>query len=287
MDEDALYSLDDIRRTYEPVDDHVKTRQLILRYSANRKDIRDVALDGIALSETGSVLDLGCAYGFFTEKFAGRLKKEASITGLDVVDKTNSPLFLAAVRSMGYKGRFIAEKADYIKNMPPESFDLIVASYSLYFFPHLIGHIARLLAPDAIWLTITHTQSSLQEVIGLIPASLQAVGIEYPGDTAIGRLLRRFSMENGEGQLKPHFGKIEKIVFENDLNFPEEHIEDCIDYLSKKRNLLFKEILDADPEKMEKVLAGFYRSVRESARAEGKISITKDDCIFRCYEPRA
>ncbi|MCK9273991.1 MAG: class I SAM-dependent methyltransferase [Syntrophales bacterium] len=287
MDEEALYSLDDIRRTYEPVDDHLKTRQLILRYSINRKDIRDAALDGLDLSETGSVLDLGCAYGFFTEKFAGRLKKGALITGLDVVDKTNSPLFLSAVRSAGYEGRFIAEKADYIKNMPSGFFDLIVASYSLYFFPHLIGYIARLLATGGMFLTITHTQSSLQEVIGLIPASLEAVGFEYPGDTAIGRLLRRFSMENGEGQLKPHFGRIEKIVFENDLSFPEEHIEDCIDYLSKKRNLLFKEILDADPEKMEEVLTGFYKNVRERAREGGKFSITKDDCIFRCYEPRA
>lgn len=282
---EKFFSLSDIKKTYEPVQDHIKTRQLIFQYSVNQEDIRETALNGLNLSEVESVLDLGCAYGFFTEKLAGRLKAQASITGVDVIDKANSRLFLAVVRSMGYRGEFLAGSADCIREMAPERFDLVAASYSLYFFPHLIDHIARILRPGGVFITITHAEASLQEVTALISESMRASGLEAPEELAIGRLLRVFSLENGEAQLRPYFGGIEKIIFENDLAFPHEHIEDCIDYLSKKRNLLFKELFEADQSKSEEVLSVFYRTVRERARTWGAVVITKDDCVFRCYDP--
>jgi len=282
---EKFFSLSDIKKTYEPVQDHIKTRKLIFQYSVNQNDIRETALDGLDLSETELVLDLGCAYGFFTEKLAGRLKAHASITGIDVIDKANSRLFLSAVRSMGYRGEFLAGSADCIEDMAPESFDLVVASYSLYFFPHLIGHIARILRPGGVFITITHTESSLQEVTGLISDSMRALGLEVPEEFAIGRLLKVFSLENGEEQLQPYFGRIEKILFKNDLSFPREHIDDCIDYLSKKRALLFKELFEAGQRKGEEVMSVIYGTVRERAREGGAVVITKDDGVFRCYDP--
>jgi len=285
MSEDSLYSVEDIRKTYEAVRDHVETRRLISRNSVNRHDIREAALEGLDLTGVAGVLDLGCAYGFFTEKLAGRLKVGAAITGLDLVDKANKEPFLAVVESMGYRGRFVAGRADLIGDMDTGSLDLVVASYSLYFFPHLIGEIARILRPNGIFIAITHTESSLQEVIRLIPGCVRAVGVEAPGEPAIGRLLRNFSLENGEAQLREHFGRIEKIPFENDLSFPQGDIEDCIDYLGKKRNLLFKEIFDTNPKMIDEALSCFYRELRESARRQGSVVITKDDGIFRCFEP--
>ncbi len=285
MSEDSLYSVEDIRKTYEAVRDHVETRRLISRYSVNREDIRESALGGLDLTGVENALDLGCAYGFFTEKLAGRLKRGATVTGLDLVDEANRDLFLAVVDSMGYRGRFVAGSADLIGDMDFGSLDLVVASYSLYFFPHLIGGIARLLRPNGIFIAITHTESSLQEVIRLIPGCIRSVGLEAPGEPAIGRLLRVFSLENGEAQLKKHFGRIERILFENDLSFPRDDIEDCIDYLGKKRNLLFKEIFDTNPQMIDEALSCFYRELRESAYRQGSVVITKDDCIFRCFDP--
>lgn len=286
MSGDSLYSEDDIRKIYEAVRDHVETRRLISRYSANREDIRENALEGLDLTGTADVLDLGCAYGFFTEKLAGRLKEGAAVTGLDLAGEANRDLFLRIVDSMGYRGRFVAGSADLIGDMDAVSFDLVVASYSLYFFPHLIGQIARVLRPDGVFITITHAEASLSEVIRLIPDCIRSVGVEPPAEPAIGRLLRRFSLENGEEQLRGHFGRIEKIPFENDLSFPQSDIEDCVDYLGKKRNLLFKEVFDANPQRVDEALSCFYRELRESARREGKVVITKDDCIFRCFNPR-
>jgi len=286
MSEDSLYSVEDIQKTYEAVRDHMETHRLISRYSINRQDIREIALEGLDLTGVEKALDLGCAYGFFTEKLAGRLKEGATVTGLDLVDEANRDPFLEVVDSIGYQGRFVAGNADLIGDMDSGSLDLVVASYSLYFFPHLIGEIARVLRPNGIFVAITHTESSLQEVIRLIPACIRSVGLEAPGEPAIGRLLRVFSLENGEAQLRGHFGRIERIPFENDLSFPQGDIDACIDYLGKKQNLLFKEVFDTNPKRIDEALSFFYRELRENAHRQGSVVITKDDCVFRCFDPR-
>lgn len=285
MSEEGLYSVDDIQKAYEAVRDHRETRHLISRYSINRQDIRDVALEGLDLTGVEEVLDLGCAYGFFTEKLAGRLKEGAAVTGLDLVGEANRDPFLAVVDSMGYRGRFVAGSADLVCDMAPGTIDFVVASYSLYFFPHLIGAIARILRPGGIFVTVTHTESSLQEVIRLIPDCIRSIGLDAPEEPTIGRLLRAFSLENGEAQLRGHFGRVEKILFENELTFPRDDIDACIDYLGKKRNLLFKEVLDTNPKRIDEALSCFYRELRESAHREGSVVITKDDGIFRCFDP--
>ncbi|MBN2398369.1 MAG: class I SAM-dependent methyltransferase [Deltaproteobacteria bacterium] len=278
--------MEDIRRAYQAVRDHVETRRLISRYSVNRQDIRESALEGLDMSAFERVLDLGCAYGFFTEKLAGRLKEGAAVTGLDLIDDANRTLFLRTVDSMGYRGRFVAGSAELIGGMAEGSLDLVVASYSLYFFPHLIGRIARILRPGGIFIAITHAESSLREVIRLIPGCMASAGIDSPpAEPAIGRLLRAFSLENGEAQLRDHFGRIERIIFENDLSFPLDSIEDCADYLGKKRALLFKELFDEHPQRADEALSCFYRELRENASREGHVVITKDDCIFRCFDP--
>lgn len=286
MSKNNLYSIEDIRKAYDAVQNHVGVRQLITRYSVNREDIRDRALSGLDLTGVESVLDLGCAYGFFAEKLAGRLQESASIEGIDLIDKANRELFLNAVDLMGYRGRFTVGSADLIKNMAGNSFDLVAASYSLYFFPHLIGEIARILRPTGVFITITHSEFSLREVIRLIPRCIQSIGLEAPGEPIIRRLLHVFSLENGEKLLKGHFGRIEKIVFKNALSFPRDNVDDCIDYLEKKKNLLFKEIFDTDPQRVEEALSSLYRDIRESTRERGTVVITKDDCIFRCFEPQ-
>lgn len=287
MSKNSFYSIEDIRKTYEPLQNHMWTRQLISRYSVNREDIRDRALSGLDLSGVESVLDLGCGYGFFTEKLAGRLKECTFIEGIDLIDRDSRELFLKTVDSMGYSGQFTAGSADIIKDMASDSFGLVAASYSLYFFPHLIGEIARILKPDGVFIAITHSEFSFREIIHLISRCIQSIGLEAPDEPAIGRFLRAFSLENGEKWLKERFGRIEKIVFENALSFPRDKIDDCIDYLEKKKSLLFKEISDMDPQRVEEALSRFYHDIRDSARKEGTLVITKDDGIFRCFEPQA
>lgn len=281
--DETIYSVDDITKTYKAVSEHIDTRGYIRRYSENREDIRDVALRGLDVRDVQKALDLGCSYGFFTEKLVRYLGREADITGIDLIEEGNRESFLRILREEGLAGRFIAGRADHIRAMADGSFDLVVASYSLYFFPHLIGDISRILKPDGIFIALTHTEDSLKELIGLIP--LSNAGGDTLREPAISRLFRVFSMENGEVRLKEHFGTIERIPYLNKLVFPYENIEDCYDYVSKKRNLIFKEVRDTDPQRLDGIMEEFFRRIQSCARQNRVLEITKDDCVFRCRDP--
>ncbi len=281
-----LYSTEDIKKTYESIQSHIRTKHIILNYSKNAGDIRKVALEGLDLSKVRRVLDLGCGYGFFTESLKGLLKKGTTIVGMDLIDENNRDSFLTTVAEMGYRGEFIAENANSIKTMEDSSFDLIIASYSLYFFPYLIDEIARILDKGGIFIAVTHTEYSLQEVIQMIPRCIEDQGLVPPDEILISRLFRTFSMENGEEQLAPYFEETERIVFENSLTFPEAMVNDCIEYLEQKKHLLFKDILESYPERMDDIISSFYRNIMKFARKEEMIALTKDDVVFRCYRPR-
>lgn len=288
MKYDKIYSIDDIARTYKEVPDHIETRRHISRYSENPHDIREIALRGLDMKVVKTALDLGCAYGFFTEKLSEYLKKGSYITGIDIIDEGNRSSFLQILDNSGCEGRFVAGNAEYIQTMQSGSFDLIVASYSLYFFPHLIGEIARVLKPGGVFIALTHSEESLKEIIKLIPMPDNAMkgSGEAVREPAISRLLRVFSMENGEGQLKEYFGRVETISYSNKLIFPHEKIDDCFDYVSKKRDLLFKEVIDADPGGLEEAMKDFFSRIKEYALKSKVLEITKNDCIFRCYSPK-
>ena len=280
-----LYSIDDIRKTYEIIHDHKLTKELIIRYSQNNADIRAVALADLDLSHCRSILDLGCGYGLFVERLNGRIPSDASITGLDMLE-SNRSAFLHTLESSGFTGFFIKGGADLIRTIADASFDLIIASYSLYFFPHLISDIARLLRDDGIFITITHSEFSLQEITDLIHRSMTATGIDPPPQIAITSLLRSFALENGQALLSPSFRTIEAIRYPNAMVFPARDIDDCILYLTQKRHLLFKDVTEIDPSKMDAVQARFFQHIHQLARRQGSFSITKDDAVFRCFHPR-
>lgn len=280
-----LYSHEDIRNTYEIIREHKLTRSIIQKYAVNSLDIREVALGNLDLSKVKTVLDLGCGYGFFTEKLGGRLHKDARILGLDAVERENRPAFLETVEALGYQGEFIHTQADCIDEMGSSRFDLVIASYSLYFFPHIIEEIARILHPDGIFIAITHSRHSLREVTGYVPRCMEKIGLTPPSEIAINRLFDAFSLENGREMLDPYFGHVERIIYPNNLLFPRDQADACIDYLEKKRFLIFKDISDNHPQRVQDMIPYFHAMIHEHARMHGEIVITKDDAVFRCRCP--
>lgn len=284
MKTNCLFSEDEIKKTYEQTGDHVHTKYLITKYSSNPFDVRDIALKGLDLSKALHVLELGCGYGSFTKNLTGLLDKNAEITGIDMVPENGRP-FLSSIASMEYKGRFICDRADRIKEFENNLYDAIIASYSLYFFPHLIRDIARILKPEGVFIAITHSQFSLQEVLQFIPESMQNAGLKPIEKTAIARLFEAFSLENGREKLAPHFGRVDEIVYENVLRFSSDEIQDCIDYLEKKKFLLFKDVAETHPQRLEHVKTGFYNCLHNHTQAKGEILLTKDDVIFHCFNP--
>lgn len=281
-----LYSREDIRNTYEYLQEHMQAKTIIREHALNRRDIREVALNGLDLSGMKQVLDLGCGYGFFTEKLGGRLHEEARILGIDLVDSDNRGEFLKTVEEIGYRGEFMRSGADVIRGMDESSFDAVIASYSLYFFPHLIGDIARVVSPRGIFIAVTHSKYSLREVTDFVPRCMEKMGLMPPREIMINRLFQSFSMEDGEEMLAPFFEKVERVIYRNDLLFPLESIDECIDYLDKKKHLIFKDVMESYPQMVGNMLSSFHAMVFEHAKAHGRIILTKDDAVFRCFRPR-
>lgn len=281
-----LYSRQDIRKTYELIQEHMRTKAIIREHALNRRDIREVALEGLDLSAVRRVLDLGCGYGFFTEKLQGRLHQGAHILGIDLVDRENRRVFLQTVKDIGYEGEFVRSRADIIRSMDESSFDMAIASYSLYFFPHLVGAIARVLSPEGVFVAVTHSKYSLREVTSFVPRCMERMGIVPPGEIMINRLFRAFSLEEGEEMLSPFFGRVERVIYENDLLFPLDRIGECIDYLDKKKHLIFKEVMENHPQKVGDMVSYFNDMVFAYAKEHGRIVLTKDDAVFRCFRPR-
>ena len=119
----------------------------------------------------------------------------------------------------------------------------------------------------------------------LIPGCLEEIGLPRPQETTISRLLQAFSAEEGTGLLRPHFRRVERIMYANALEFPPEAVDDCVAYLEQKRALLFKEVPPHCPHKTRQALSYFEEAVCAYAREHGGVHITKDDAIFRCFDP--
>ena len=285
MSNDTLYSSSEITKTYEQVHDLLLTRYIIKSYSTNKNDIRDVALAGTDLFKVKRVLELGCGYGFFIEKLKGMLNENAVIIGIDMVENNREP-FLHSVASIQFKGEFITGKADIIKEMASESFDLIITSYSLYFFPHLVQEIARILSPDGVFIAITHSENTLHEAIDIIKQCMKKIGLQINDDTMLHKLFYSFSWENGMQQLKKHFSKIEKINYSNSIIFSYKNINDCIFYIQKKKNLIYKEVIENMPDKITETEQCVESKIIQHARLFGEMKLNKNDGVFRCFGPK-
>ncbi len=284
MNRTPLYSLEDITETYDKVHDHRITKNIISKYSTNRCDVREIALSDIDLTWVSNVLDLGCGYGLFEEKLKGRLAYNASIAGIDIADANKAP-FLTTVKDCGYSGIFIGKEADVIRTIKSRTYDLIIASYSLYFFPHLIEDIARILKPNGIFISITHSRYSLKEIIDLLPYSMEQSGITASCEFTINKLLKAFCLEDGYRLLKPYFERVEMLPYDNAMRFTPDDISDCVEYVAKKRPLLFKDIIDSHPQKIKDIEDQFYKKLHEQTVSKGLLRITKDDAIFRGFNP--
>jgi ubiquinone/menaquinone biosynthesis C-methylase UbiE len=285
MKNSNLYTRNDITSTYEQVHDLLLTRYIIKAYSSNKSDIRDVALNNLNCIKAKKVLELGCGYGFFIEKMKDKIDTNAIIIGIDMVENNREP-FLHSVSSIQYKGEFISGNAEIIKEMPRASFDMIITSYSLYFFPYLIPDIARILAPDGVFIAITHSKKTLQEAIQFIHSCMNSIASMNRDDTIINRLFSAFSLEEGKSQLERYFNRVERLDYANSMIFTKEHIDDFIFYIQKKKNLIYKEVIDLMPEKMNDIIQCVENKITEYAAAHGSIVLNKNDAVFRCFKPK-
>ena len=270
-----------IHRVFDNVHAHQRIADLIQRYSTNKRGVHQTALEGLDLTACRSVLDLGCAFGSFTEKLKGRVGPAATATGVDAV-RAYEPLYLAACERTGIRGRFFSSGISVLNDFADRSYDLILCSYALYFFPETIPEIAHLLRDDGIFIAITHHRRNAGELIRLTKKTLDDIGLYHEKHLPLEIITSRFSSENGAALLQPWFGGIRRIDYPNRLEFPKAEIESLTEYFRFKSPLYFTDTgLD-----MEALIPTVLERLARAALQQNGMSITKDDCIFICTLPR-
>ncbi len=262
------------------ISSHRFASEVIRRHSSNPRDIREEALGAFDLSRCRSILDIGCGFGFFTEALKGRVHPEAAVTGIDVIPEYKEP-FLETCRRSGLKGSFFSEGVEPLRTFPSRSFDLILSSYSLYFFPEVIPEISRILRQSGRFIAITHDKENMTELIAVIKDILREKAILRESRLPIEAIVGQFSAENGMELLSPWFRKIDRIDYRNTLTFPAENLAALIGYFRFK-SAFFLSRTYLDGKGVAELLKNRLQSILEH---KGVFMLSKDDTIFACTEP--
>lgn len=240
--------------SYSDSDLHRRVGEVIKAHSVNKDDIRAAAKHSLDWSTIRDILDLGCGYGWLESSLNGGFE---TIFGIDAFQENAEP-FLSTAKLKARKTGF--ERITLPAPLPFESgtFDLIIAGYSLYFFPDVLPEVKRLLKPDGIFFTITHSEGMLEE------------GEEFFHFKNLRGLIERFSAENGEAKLRQCFSRIRYIDYMNSLVFNRGDGDDLALYIAFKAEFISK---DVDPKEVTE------RLLRELNK-RGSLSFNKNDRIF-------
>jgi ubiquinone/menaquinone biosynthesis C-methylase UbiE len=270
-----------IRQVFRNVQKHQHIEALIRQFSSNKEDIRIMALNQVDLSFCRDVLELGSAFGAFTEALKGRLHADASIRGLDIVAEYE-PFFLEACKRAGYRGSFSSSGVHTIRKLPSASFDLIICSFALYFFVEMIPEIARLLRKDGAFITITHDQCNMHELISITRSTLEEQSLLPKNQLLpVEMIIRQFSAQNGEAMLVPYFHQIRKLEFKNSLIFQPWEIYFFIDYYQFKSPFF---LIGTGAHK-NNIVERLLRRLQDIGAESKVITMCKDDAIFICSKP--
>jgi len=250
---------------------HEAISHIIRRYSTNRADVRHEALQDIDLTGVARLLDLGCGFGFMVDALAGSIPPDAEIVGVDMHPK-NGEVFLARAEAVAGSARFVCRRLDSHLDFPRQSFDAVIASYSLYFFPGVIPEVARVLKPDGLFLSVTHSESQFEYL-------LEALGFTQE-HSEFRSVLLEFSAENGGAKLAEHFAVVESRPYRNQLVFRSEDLDDYLALLRFKLPSLMP-ALAFDPDQATKLMD----RARDLLVSSDHVTIEKDDTVFISKEP--
>jgi ubiquinone/menaquinone biosynthesis C-methylase UbiE len=256
---------------YRSPSSHEIVSAIIQRRSTNRTDIRDVALGDLDLTFAQNILDLGCGFGFMAEALARRVAPDARFVGVDAWD-SNEAAFMEKVAANGRTAEFACLDVESTLPFPDQSFEVVVCSYSLYFFVNVLPEVARVLAPHGVFLTITHSE---RHIIGDLPAAGFAESA-----AALLEITRRFSAENGAELLQRWFAEVLRIDYHNSLRFRAKHKDDLLTFLRFKLPVLVPGSQPGDDLPAE--LAAY---AEQSLARDGEVVVEKNDAVFRCRSP--
>lgn len=175
--------------------------------AGTREDARIPLVEAVVAAAPRNVLEVGCGWGELAEWIARE-------TGAEVVAVDLSPRMVELAVERGID----ASVAD-VQDLPfaTGTFDLVVAAWMLYHVPDLergLAEIARVLRPGGTFVAATNSRfhlHELRELVGSGPSTL------------------KFSREDGEEHLRPHFAAIERIDVDGVLELSDRaSVEDYV-----------------------------------------------------------
>lgn len=261
----------------------MESGRFIRATSTNRTDIREFTFRDVDLGRCRQVLDLGCSYGYFTRGLAGRLHPGARLVGIDLWQEC-AEHFVNACRESGYSGEFVLSGEDFCRRFADNSFDLVLCSYALYFFPDAIGDIARILRPAGLFITVTHCVPHMPELVQAVKKLLEQRLGSQVGALPLEGLFEAFSSANGRQLLSPWFRDITERRYANSLRITRQSLGELISYLSFKRPKFIPEWVNDGEQFLRTDVAEHFREV---LAGQDSFLVTKDDTVFICRNPSA
>ncbi len=257
---------------------HLAVARIIQEHSTNPQDVRLFALEGLSLQSRQDILDVGCGFGFFTLALKGRVKKGAKIQGIDRFVSYREPYLNSCVMA-GLKGRFSGSGVKSIGSLPSESFDLVLCSYGLYFFPEIIPELSRILKPEGVFVTITHAENHTKELISFVKEIYKTLEIRAPRILPCEKLVSNFSDKNGKPLLSRWFEQVKQKEYISSLVFNSDSFKNLKTYLLFKRPFFIPEEVEDKDSVFDEII------IRLRRKLEPEFRITKNDSIFVCEKP--
>lgn len=272
---------DALKYVFHEVDLLRWSAEFIVSHSTNKQDIRDVALAGLGLENCRKILDLGCAFGFSTRALKDRVHSLAGIVGIDRYYGYRET-YLRSARSAGLSGEFHAEDVRVLKNFDACCFDLVICSFALYFFPQAISDIARIIKPDGYFITITHCDGHMRELVDLVKGCLPSMGNSLDEDLPIEKLIQSFSNLNGRKLLSRWFGDVRETRYSNSLEITKQEID------SLTRYFRFKQSFFIPPRYLggKRIRSCIESCLSRKVMEEGPLLLSKNDTVFVCRRPK-
>ncbi|HBA54420.1 MAG TPA: hypothetical protein DCZ04_08185 [Syntrophorhabdus aromaticivorans] len=213
-------------KSYGNLSFHRTISELIRMYSENQEDIREVAKSMVDWTEVRKIADLGCGYGWFEEALGNGFD---FMLGIDCI-RSNEAGFLSVAQRVAKTARFANLQLPCPIDTDSDYFDLVIAAYSMYFFPDILPEAKRILRPGGVFLIITHSAGMLEE------------GEEFFDFSNLREVINNFSAENGERTLRQYFTDISAVDYRNSLVFNRNDADALAKYIDFKREFISKDV---------------------------------------------
>ena len=223
------------------------------------------------IPDHSQIIEFGCGNGLIWKVNSFRINPTWKITLSDfskgMLETTKESISSNNNNNITYE---IIDLNNY--GVEPEKFDRVIANHMLYHIENrdkAIEKIHTLLTPNGILYCSTIGQNNMKEMKELIN---EFTGNDYYSQ-ALGNISDRFSLENGIEQLGKHFGKVEKIEYEDSLEITDP--VDLVNYIISCNDL--NPGIQVLPEEQKNE---FKKFLDQKIKKSGRIHISKSSGTF-------